>query len=157
MSINDLSIKIKSFYAVAKDAVYGPERGLKIGHDIFIVLLVFLVGTASFGLGKLSAFEKKKTPIQVLQVQENLLAAVVGKNEQNIAGEGTSNTQNTATVFDSKLNKGLVLASKSGTKYYYPWCTGVDRIKEENKVWFATIEDARKVGLTPASGCSGLK
>ncbi len=158
MSINDLSGKIKSFYFKKKDYFYSREKGFKISADLFIVLLVCLVATASFGLGKLSALEKKKTPIQVLKVQDELLVGVVGKVDPVLKAENspTVNT-NLATALDSQTNKGLVLASKSGKKYYYPWCTGVDRIKEENKVWFSSVEDAKKAGLTPASGCAGLK
>jgi hypothetical protein len=158
MSINDLSGKIKSFYFKKKDYFYSQEKGFKISTDLFIVLLVCLVATASFGLGKLSALEKKKTPIQVLKVQDELLAGVVGKIEPTLKAENSPTVNyNFATALDPQTSKGIVLASKSGKRYYYPWCTGVDRIKEENKVWFATIEDAKKAGLTPASGCAGLK
>ena len=86
------------------------------------------------------------------------MAGVIGKIEPSLKAENSPTVNNNlATALDSQTSKGLVLASKSGKKYYYPWCTGVDRIKEENKVWFTTIEDAKKAGLTPASGCAGLK
>jgi len=149
MSINDLTTKIKSFLDNTKDQIYSQENGLKIRGDLFIVLLLILVGTASFGLGKLSSLEKRKTPISILKTKE-LLTATVAES----FGTNTSSTANTKT---QTQGKGIVLASKSGTKYYYPWCTGVSRIKEENKVWFLSIEDARSAGLTPASGCTGLK
>ena len=148
MSINDFTTKIKSFLANIKDHVYSHENGLKIRGDIFVVLLLILVSTASFGLGKLSGLEKRKTPISILKTKELLTATVVGSlNDINASSTTKTQTQ----------GKGIVLASKSGTKYYYPWCTGVSRIKEENKVWFLSIEDARSAGLTPASGCTGLK
>jgi hypothetical protein len=137
MSIKDFKEKIKLFWGNLKNSLYSPEKGLRIEGDVIIVLIIILVGTASFGLGKLSALEKKKTPISVYKTQESMVA----------------------TVFSSipKEDKGLVVASKSGTKYYYPWCSGVSKIKEENKVWFNTIEEARAKGLTPASNCTGLK
>jgi hypothetical protein len=149
MSINDLTTKIKSFFANTKDCIYSPEKGLKIKGDLFIVLLLILVGTASFGLGKLSSLEKRKTPISILKTKELLTATVAESFDTNTSSNVNSKTQ---TQW-----KGIVLASKSGTKYYYPWCTGVSRIKEENKVWFLSIEDARSAGLTPASGCTGLR
>jgi hypothetical protein len=148
MSINDLTTKIKSFLDNTKDQIYSQENGLKIRGDLFIVLLLILIGTASFGLGKLSALEKKKTPISIIKTKE-LLTATVAESLNDINTLPTTKTQT--------QGKGIVLASKSGTKYYYPWCTGVSRIKEENKVWFLSIEDARSAGLTPASGCTGLK
>lgn len=45
------------------------------------------------------------------------------------------------------------VASKNGTKYYPVNCKSADRIKEENKVYFATAEEAELEDLTPASTC----
>jgi hypothetical protein len=146
MSINDLTTKIKSLFANTKDYVYSEDSGFKIKEDLFIVFLIILVGTASFGLGKLSAFEKKKIPISILKTKEAMLASVALSLDDSLSSSKNQTQE-----------KGIVVASKSGTKYYYPWCTGVSRIKEENKVWFLSIEDARTAGLTPASGCTGLK
>ncbi len=50
----------------------------------------------------------------------------------------------------------VFVASKNGTKYYYAWCAGVTKIKEENKVWFSTKEEAEKAGYTPAANCKGM-
>lgn len=158
MSIKDIGEKIKGKYLDIKDIIFSEEGGLKISEDIFIVLLILLIGTASFGLGKLSAFEKKKTPISILKTKEAMYATVLDSSQGNY-NQGTSNLtdspENKNT--NNSSQKGIVVASKSGTKYYYPWCSGVSRIKEENKVWFVSIEDARSAGLTPASGCTGLK
>jgi methylphosphotriester-DNA--protein-cysteine methyltransferase len=52
---------------------------------------------------------------------------------------------------------GSYVASKNGTKYHYPWCSGAKRIKDENKVWFDTVEQARAAGYTPAANCPGLE
>jgi hypothetical protein len=158
-SINDLTIKIKSFSADMKDRIYSKENGLKISSDLFIVIIIVLVGTASFGLGKLSAIEKKKTPIAVYQTDQALLSTVLkgqamGENQGGASADSRA-AQSAPTPTTSA--KGLVLASKSGTKYYYPWCSGVARIKEENKVWFSTVDQAKSAGYTPASGCTGLK
>jgi methylphosphotriester-DNA--protein-cysteine methyltransferase len=55
----------------------------------------------------------------------------------------------------SVTERGYV-ASKNGTKYHLPWCSGAQRIKDENKVWFKTKEDAEKAGFMPASNCKGI-
>ena len=160
MSIKDFSEKIKLFLANFKDGAYGQEKGFKIKDDLFIILIIILVGTISFGLGKISSYEKNKTPISILKTRDYMLSTVlegtsnINKLETNIIKENL--TSETKTNSSTKT-EGLVVASKSGTKYYYPWCTGVSRIKEENKVWFDSIEKARAAGLTPASGCTGLK
>lgn len=132
-SIKDFGEKIKS---LCFNNIYSKEGGLKIKKDVYIAIMIVFIGTASFGLGKLSAFEKQKTPISVYKTQESMLASVLSA---------------------SGKEKGIVVASKSGTKYYYPWCSGVSKIKEENKIWFASIEEAKAYGLTPASNCTGLK
>jgi hypothetical protein len=51
---------------------------------------------------------------------------------------------------------GQYVASKSGTKYYLPWCGTVARIKDENKVWFQTKAEAEAAGYGPAANCKGL-
>lgn len=129
MSIKDFGQKIKLFSRNIRDKFYSPEYGLKIKSDLFIVLLMILVGTASFGLGKLSAYEKQKTPI------------TVSESVQDINSVNTN-------------QKGIVFSAKSGTKYYYPACSGASKIKEENRVWFNTIADAIALGLTLATNCN---
>lgn len=49
---------------------------------------------------------------------------------------------------------GLV-GSKNGSKYYYLWCSGVSRIKEENLIYFDSPEDAIKKGYSRAKNCPG--
>lgn len=55
----------------------------------------------------------------------------------------------------SKASVGVV-ASKSGTTFYYPWCSGRNRIKAENERWFSGPAEALKYGLKPAKNCLGL-
>lgn len=145
MSIKDFIKKIKSFLFKTKDYLYNEDNGLKIKNDFFIVILIFLVGIASFGLGKISSFEKKKVPISILNKQKDTYTSVIESSEKITINNEQSN------------QKGIVIASKTGKKYYYPWCSGTNRIKEDNKIWFNSIEEARARGLTPASGCIGLK
>lgn len=141
-SIKDFNQKIKLIFTNIKDKYYSKKSGLKIKNDLYIVIMIFFVGTASFGLGKLSSFERQKTPISILKTKEYMLStALEGLPEKNIENK----------------TQGMLVASKSGTKYYYSWCSGASRIKEENKIWFNSIEEARAKGLTPASNCTGLK
>lgn len=51
---------------------------------------------------------------------------------------------------------GIVAASRNGTRYYYPWCGGINRIKEANKIWFESEKEAEAAGYSIASGCEGL-
>ena len=56
----------------------------------------------------------------------------------------------------SSFVKGRYVASKSGTAYHFPWCQGALKIKEENKIWFQTKEEAESRGYKPAGNCDGL-
>ncbi|MAF59531.1 MAG: hypothetical protein QF858_04260 [Candidatus Pacebacteria bacterium] len=99
-----------------------------------LILIIILVGTGSFGLGRLSALETKKEPVEII-------SAELG-------------TDLTSTA---SLGGGAVVASRNGSKYHYPWCSGAKRIAPQNKVEFSTIEEARRAGYTPAANCKGLK
>lgn len=124
-SIRELAQKIKQFL------MFPPT-------DLIIVAIIILVGIASFGLGRLSASSKEKTPVTIV------------------------NSAQTASMSDSidvqpQQGGGGVVASKNGTKYHFPWCSGAQRIAEQNLITFTSIEDARKAGYTPAANCKGLE
>lgn len=52
--------------------------------------------------------------------------------------------------------KTSVFGSKTGKKYYFPWCSGLSRIKAENRVEFENTASAIKAGYSPAKNCGGL-
>lgn len=116
-----------------------------LNSDIVTIALIVLVGLSSFGLGRLSIDTSNKEPVQILypEITASANAAVGGKNGDS------------GTVIGSQ--EGLLVGSKNGSKYHFPWCSGAQRMKEENKIWFATIEDAKKAGYTPAGNCKGLE
>ncbi len=116
------------------------ERFEKIKPWLWPINLV-LVGTLAFGLGRWSKIEESKTPVLI----ENPIPV----------GETATNTPTVVTSATSPSAKNFV-ASKNGKKYYYPRCAGASRIKEENKIWFATKEEALGKGYTPATNCPGL-
>ncbi len=115
-----------------------------LGQWLLPVILV-LVGLTAFGLGRLST---------------------VGEQGPRLIIRLPDGTTQTASAFQSAqpavaslktpVTAGLYVASKSGTKYYLPSCSGVSRIKDENKVWFATIGEAQAAGYTAAANCPGL-
>lgn len=96
-----------------------------------LILAVFLVGLTSFGLGRLSVLVEARPPVSVRQVPAEVepRGMVVG---------------------------GLYVAARSGSAYYFPWCSGVSRIRPDNRVWFESEATARKAGYAPAKGCDGL-
>lgn len=57
-------------------------------------------------------------------------------------------------IFEQKAAKsGSIVASKSGKKYYFPWCSGINRIKVENRIYFANEAAAQSRGLTLSKTC----
>lgn len=134
-----------------KDTITALKERVKRGlvalarADVLIFLIIALVGVAGFGLGRLSALEKGRTPVEILSSQGGVSAASVGEF-------GGKNGEETV----AQTSGGLLVGSKNSNKYHFPWCPGAQRISEANKVWFSSKEEAAKAGYTPASNCKGL-
>ncbi|TSC68096.1 MAG: hypothetical protein G01um101466_553 [Parcubacteria group bacterium Gr01-1014_66] len=109
-----------------------------------------MVGMIGFGLGRLSAIWPKPFPVRI---EEDATGEF---NERNMASVGGAEETDSSNK-DNRLPvlQGFV-ASKNGTSYHYPWCPGAKKIKEENKIVFATREEAEKRGYKPAGNCPGL-
>ncbi len=112
---------------------------------ILLIAILILSLTASFGLGRLSALNSRDTGISVGEIELNTMSAS--------AYEAKQSTQN----LSNQTGDGVVVASKNSDKYHYPWCSGAKRIKEENKIYFDSIADARNAGYVPAGNCEGLE
>lgn len=97
-----------------------------------IAALVFFIGLSAFGLGRLSAFEEVR-PVVSIEYAETIKVPRQGM----YAG-------------------GLVVASRTGSAYYYPWCDGAEKILSKNQVWFQSEEAAVRAGFRPAKNCKGL-
>ena len=120
-------------------------------NQLYLILLIVVVGALSFGLGYLAALEQNKVPVRIENVDFNLETPLTtGENGQN----QTANAGQALNNFTAdESNKGQYVGSKNSNKYHLPWCSGAARIKEENKVWFASKEEAVAKGYTPASNC----
>lgn len=133
------------------------ERGKqvlgRIPPHVATVAILVLSTTAAFGLGILAGRDL-----------EQAQGAGKGFWIENMA---SSSSQAAATVtglpkappskaLSTPPSGGGFVASKNGTKYYLSSCSGAGRIKESNKVWFTSKEDAETAGYTPASNCPGL-
>lgn len=146
MSIKDLFLKIKVWGG--NSAFIFKHKAKRASHaDFFTAIVIILVAFAGFGLGRLSALEGKKSPILIEKNQSFSPAS-----NEIIPNEKLTS----AKTIQNSSEKSFV-AAKSGTRYYFPWCGGVSRIKEENKIWFASEAEARKAGFVPAANCAGLK
>lgn len=114
--------------------------------DSYVALLIVLVSVTSFGLGRLSAIWPQKTPITI---EEHSSASGAGES----TGLKTLSQDKDSRALEAK---GKYVASKNGKSYHLPWCSGALLIKEENKLWFQTKEEATRAGYAPAGNCPGL-
>ena len=97
---------------------------------LFLVLVVLCVG--SFALGRLSALIEARPLITLAEApsERPVLPLTMG---------------------------GLLVASWSGTVYYYPWCAGAQSIKPANQRWFTDEKSAQAAGYRAAKNCQGLQ
>jgi len=147
MSIKESLNKIKgSFLSIKAETKY----------NAFIAILIVLVGTASFGLGRLSNTNTGSNGGGIrIFTPENMPAGVIYSGGEFKDSSATSKSVSQEVYVPDQ--GGEVVASKSGSKYHFPWCGGAKQIAEKNLITFASIEEARKAGYTPAANCKGLK
>jgi hypothetical protein len=128
----------------------GLKSGIKgrlsrISPDWLIVAIILLSASGSFGLGFLAGKDVgQKGELEI--TQRELLPGGVPVIE-------TSEEVESAPAMNAG---GQYVASKTGKSYHLPWCSGAKLIKEENKVWFSSKEEAEARGYTPAGNCPGI-
>ncbi|MFT7645220.1 MAG: hypothetical protein ACI9BF_000896 [Candidatus Paceibacteria bacterium] len=121
--------------------MYEKLKSFIADEAFFTSLLIILVASVSFGLGRNSVME---------------------------SGQNSNNTSQVGVIFSESLDfqpdighikstdKVQIVASKSGAKYHLLSCPGASRIKEENKLFFNSITLAKAAGYKPAANCPGL-
>jgi hypothetical protein len=121
------------------------------GKDAMAVSIVILVGLSGFGLGRLSSIYESREPVTItLPEGERTLRA----GETVLSKDSTSPSYEKTTGVSQ--SSAQVVASQNGSKYYFPWCASAAKIKESNKVFFASAAAAEAAGYTPAANCKGL-
>ena len=137
MSIRDTLAKIKSF-AVSE-----------AGSDTAVALLIILVGTGSFGLGRLSVSSPARGSVEIVEPAGEGRPTSPEQTSPVSTGEGEAHSTGSGQEF--------VVASKTGSKYHFPWCPGAAQIAAANRVQFASAAAARAAGYQPAANCKGLE
>src|SRR3989338_1229281 len=118
-------------------------------NPFYTLILLIVVAGIFFGLGRLSKLEETKTPIKIEYANRDQTSAVITDTYQN-------EVKKKAVVKEVIPADGPVIGSKSGKKYYFPWCGTVKRILPQNQVHFASIRSERKSTFTPGGNCKGL-
>ena len=102
----------------------------RVPRDALIIAILALASLLSFGLGYLTGADA--------------------------AAQGSGTTLKISSSAASTAPGQHVVASENGTKYYFPWCAGADRISEAHKIWFTSAASARSAGYAPSANCAGL-
>lgn len=150
MSIKDWSKKIKLSVSSLKDRFSGNGATSRY----YTATIVILVGLSSFGLGRLSIQDDNKEPIIIEESSQMAESSTIA--DAFIAGKLQVSAVS-KSVSAPTAQGGKIVASKNGTKYYFPWCSGASRIADTNKIWFNSEAEARSRGLQPAANCKGLR
>jgi len=113
--------------------------------DMALVVGFVLVALVSFGIGYLSAPGIQKSPLKIENMQSGIGETLINVS----AGDSAKAALDQAA---GQSQKGIIVASKYGTKYHWPWCSFAKNIKPENQVWFKSEAEAQAAGYT-ACGC----
>jgi hypothetical protein len=119
------------------------------GKDFLIILIVILIGLASFELGRLS----KEGSLGGLKIEYNGEAGQI--NESGLIEKKTDKIPLSANLLQSSTSydgKGF-FASKRGNKYYSLGCSAGKNIKQENRIYFETAAWAEGAGYELSSSC----
>lgn len=147
MSITDSSEKINPVRNRGSLRALAISNGVKQflesdkGKDILVVIIVILVAVASFELGRMS----KGSSIRGLKVE-------YPENSQNSSETSLSPNTVEASAISVNFDKNF-FASKRGKKYYSISCSAGKTIKEQNRIYFKTGEEAEAAGFVLSSAC----
>lgn len=113
-----------------------------IKYRIYAVLaLVFLIG---LGIGLLIS---RSEPSPII-IDKNVKIGLPEQTNLSNSGENPTINKNNHKIL------GNFLASINGNTYYPKNCAAANRIKEENRIWFNTKEEAEAQGYKPAQNCT---
>ncbi len=94
----------------------------------------------SFGLGRQSVTEEA--------VKETVPASFSAQNSPS--------AEYSPQVMEKNEVEARYVASKNGQVYHLLICPGAKQIKDANKIYFNTKEEAEAAGLRPAANCKGI-
>lgn len=112
-------------------------------QGLYLSIVIMMVGTLSFGLGRLSAPQGGE-PLEIRYDPQ-----LTTNNLQ----QTTSISQSASAITATQSAGAEVVASSKSDKYHYSHCPGAKQISEANKVTFASASDAESSGYVLAGNC----
>ncbi len=144
MSLPERLQKIKGFFAFRE------------GQIAFLLQLLVIFGVAlgAYALGANRQSIQSNSGVSVFSPSAEPLPMPDSEfQDPSMAGEVLGSTDPASNAPGEKK----FLASSKGTKYHRVDCPGAQTIKEENRIYFSSEDEARKAGFTPAGNCPGLE
>lgn len=148
MSIQDIIIKIKGWV--------GEKNLLKIRLFYTIgSLALTLVGLliTSYKIGQQSAASKKADISPTITIEYPPYVAEATMIKENMARIPQKAPAEAVQQTQTNLGTGNYVTAKTGKVYYPKDCSGVNRIKPENRVYFNSKEELHARGFTLAKAC----
>lgn len=129
-----------------------------MAKTIITIAILVLSTTAALGAGVLVERKQSRKPVSI----------TTSKKQETVATTSRVGDipKNTAQTIEKPVEIGktvgepvdpTVVASKTGEKYHFPWCSGAKRISTSSKIVFKDAAAARKAGYEPAANCKGLE
>lgn len=103
--------------------------------ELFTTFLLVLVALVSFSLGQMS---------------------VSGVGTQNMTVRKQTEDASISVRESVATSSSVYVGSKNSDRYHLPWCSGAQRINEENMIVFNTKAEAENAGYEPAANCKGI-
>lgn len=119
-------------------------------YSVVFFVLLFVALFLSFLLGREVGGNVQKNGEPMVLSCEKMVSTVSVQSSDSIE-DSTPLTASVVSPTDTQQKKGKYVGSKNGTKYYTPGCSGTNRIKPENYIWFESSEDAMLQGYTKGS------
>ncbi len=132
-----------------------------IKKNLFLIFLIILISFLSFQLGRISNSSSQPIRIERAGIQE------IFQPDANIRIDAIDTNKDRGVEridFRAKSIQELdrspdsiefrVVVSKNSNKYHFLWCSGAKRIKEENKIYFNSENEAISAGYSLAGNCN---
>jgi len=115
--------------------------------NLFLIFLIVSAVLLSFQLGRISKSASQPIKIEKAEIREIF--------NQGISDSKISAQEPAGDRGVEKIDFRVVASKKSTSgKYHFLWCPGAKQIKEENKLFFNSEEEAIAAGYSLAGNCS---
>ena len=111
-------------------------------RDIWTGLCLALIGWSAYNVGVIRGHLTTSILVQEGTISEQVIPEL---RAQAVPEQASASVRTDPRVVVSK--------SSTSKKYHYTWCASGQKIKEENKLWFASAQEAQAAGYTLAGNC----